>query len=107
MPPHLLPGRHPQRARRLHVLVPHHLQDRPAHQPGELGQVGDADGHDRAGEAGPQDGDDDERQQQVREREHHVRDAHQQVVDPAPIEPGHQPDQHAADRGDAVGHQAR
>ena len=60
----------------------------------------DGDGDHGVGQAGPEDGHENQRQQQRREGQDHVHDPHDDCVQPARREARDQPDQDAAGRSD-------
>ena len=71
--------------------------------PREAGHAADPDGDRDLLEAGSEDGHDDEREQDPRERELHVYQAHEHAVDPITAHPGDKADEAAEARRDRDG----
>ncbi len=89
-----------ERTRGAHVHLLFHREDRTTRDASEDRHVDDADRDHRVGEAGPPDRDHGDRQQDRREREHDVHQAHQDRVDGTAVEAGHQPDGQAEQKRD-------
>src|SRR5215212_4154562 len=91
-----------ERTLRLDVVALAHRDHRRAHHPRHLGDEHDADSEHSVRQARPEHGDDHDGQQDAREGEEHVHQAHQHRVGPAPEVPGHEPDDrpHARRNGD-------
>ena len=96
---------HPERRGGEHVVGVPLAEHLAAQQPGEHRDLHDRHGDDHRPLVGPleqrRDGDG---QQQRREREHHVDDAHHDGVHPAAERTGEQAEEHAADQAEQGGH---
>jgi len=94
---------HTCRARRFYEGPLAQRQDLPMDDARHAHPAYESDYHDDDGDARREDGDEGDAEQEHREGQHHVSEAHDQRPDEAAIVPGHRAERHADEHGDRVG----